>query len=112
MAAFEVSTEVYRVQVPAGLMSDIVKPLWNELVTVRGKRRADDVVLLAAIDLAEQLARQRAPGAWPGGGGALRRRGHPRESTFVRRVLARRGQMAWNRNYALDGNLTYRRLVA
>ena len=44
---------VYRVQVPAGLMSDIVKPLWNELVTVRGKRRADDVVLLAAIDLAE-----------------------------------------------------------
>ena len=44
---------VYRVEVPAGLMSDIVKPLWNELVTVRGTRRADDVVLLAAIDPAE-----------------------------------------------------------
>ena len=44
---------VYCVQVPAGLMSDIVKPLWNELVTVRGTRRADDVVLLAAIDPAE-----------------------------------------------------------
>ena len=28
-------------------MSDIVKPLWNELVIVRGTRRADDVVLLA-----------------------------------------------------------------
>ena len=44
---------VYRVEVPAGLMSDIVKPLWDELVTVRGTRRADDVVLLAAIDPAE-----------------------------------------------------------
>ena len=44
---------VYRVQVPAGLMSDIVKPLWSELVTVRGTRGADDVVLLAAIDPAE-----------------------------------------------------------
>ena len=44
---------VYRVEVPAGLMSDIVKPLWDELVTVRGTRRADDVVLLTAIDPAE-----------------------------------------------------------
>ena len=44
---------VYRVQVPSGLMSDIVKPLWDEQVTVRGTRLADGVVLLNTIDPAE-----------------------------------------------------------
>ncbi len=43
---------VYRVRVPEGLMNDIVRPLWDERVTIRGTRHGD-VVLLAGIDPAD-----------------------------------------------------------
>lgn len=44
---------VYRVKVPEGLMNDIVRPLWNERVIVRGTRQSDDIVVLVTIDPAE-----------------------------------------------------------
>jgi len=34
-----------RVQVPEGMMSDIVKPLWGERVTIEGRRHGDEVLL-------------------------------------------------------------------
>ncbi len=43
---------VYRVIVPEGLMNDIVKPLWDEHVTVHGTRRRDRIFLVR-IDPAE-----------------------------------------------------------
>ena len=41
---------VDRVSVPPGLMDDIVKPLWNEKVVIKGKRKPDGVILLVRID--------------------------------------------------------------
>ena len=49
----ETSTGVLKVQVPPGLMNDIVKPLWDELVTIRGTRRGD-IILLETVELAEE----------------------------------------------------------
>lgn len=45
---------VFRVIVPAGLMSDIVKPLWAERVTVSGSLQADATLLLMTIDRAAE----------------------------------------------------------
>lgn len=41
-----------RVRVPEGMMNDIVKPLWDERVTIRGTRQGDEILLLT-IDPAE-----------------------------------------------------------
>ena len=46
--------QVHRVIVPAGLMSDIVKPLWAERVTVSGSLQSDGTLLLMAIDRASE----------------------------------------------------------
>jgi len=44
---------VFRVRVPEGMMNDIVKPLWDERVTVRGNRSGEEI-LLVAIDPADE----------------------------------------------------------
>lgn len=44
--------DAVRVRVPEGMMSDIVKPLWGERVTIEG-RREDDALLLTNIYKAE-----------------------------------------------------------
>jgi hypothetical protein len=46
--------QVHRVIVPAGLMSDIVKPLWAERVTVSGSLQSDGTMLLMTIDRASE----------------------------------------------------------
>lgn len=43
---------VHRVRVPDGLMNDIVKPLWDERVTIHGTRQGDEIFLVS-IDPAE-----------------------------------------------------------
>ena len=41
-----------RVRVPEGLMNDIVRPLWDERVMIRGTKRGEEI-LLVSIDPAE-----------------------------------------------------------
>ena len=41
-----------RVRVPEGLMNDIVRPLWDERVTIHGARQGDEILLIT-IDPAE-----------------------------------------------------------
>jgi hypothetical protein len=38
-----------RVRVPDGLMSDIVKPLWGERVTIEGMRRGEEILLMRIL---------------------------------------------------------------